>query len=67
MMELFTIGFAVCMLMGIGCFGLFETCIDWFENIFSSKEERFMYTVLFIVSLIMFGYLMYVLVKPEKF
>ncbi|MCC3348940.1 MULTISPECIES: potassium-transporting ATPase subunit F [Bacteroidaceae] len=26
-----------------------------------------MYTVLFIVSLIMFGYLMYVLVKPEKF
>jgi hypothetical protein len=33
MMELFTIGFAVCMLMGIGCFGLFEKCIDWFENI----------------------------------
>lgn len=26
-----------------------------------------MYTVLFIVSLIMFGYLMYVLVKPENF
>ncbi|WP_394803071.1 potassium-transporting ATPase subunit F [Parabacteroides faecalis] len=26
-----------------------------------------MYTVLFIVGLIMFGYLMYVLVKPEKF
>ena len=33
MMELFTIGFAVCMLMGIGRFGLFEKCIDWFENI----------------------------------
>ncbi|WP_367183828.1 K(+)-transporting ATPase subunit F [uncultured Bacteroides sp.] len=26
-----------------------------------------MYTVLFIVGLIMFGYLMYVLIKPEKF
>ncbi|WP_455657468.1 K(+)-transporting ATPase subunit F [Phocaeicola sp.] len=26
-----------------------------------------MYTALFIVSVIMFGYLMYVLVKPEKF
>lgn len=32
-MELFTIGFAVCLLMGIGCFWLFERCIDWFENI----------------------------------
>ncbi|WP_367891973.1 K(+)-transporting ATPase subunit F [Paraprevotella clara] len=26
-----------------------------------------MYTVLFVVSVVMFGYLMYVLVKPEKF
>ncbi|WP_084488415.1 potassium-transporting ATPase subunit F [Phocaeicola paurosaccharolyticus] len=26
-----------------------------------------MYTVLFIVGLIMFGYIMYVLIKPEKF
>ena len=26
-----------------------------------------MYTALFIVSVVMFGYLMYVLVKPEKF
>lgn len=32
-MELFTIGFAVCMLIGMSCFGLFEKCIDWFENI----------------------------------
>jgi K+-transporting ATPase, F subunit len=31
------------------------------------KGETFMYTALFIVSVIMFGYLMYVLVKPEKF
>ncbi|MDD6894640.1 MAG: potassium-transporting ATPase subunit F [Prevotellaceae bacterium] len=26
-----------------------------------------MYTALFIVSLVMFAYLMYVLIKPEKF
>ncbi|KAB5481556.1 MULTISPECIES: potassium-transporting ATPase subunit F [Bacteroidaceae] len=26
-----------------------------------------MYTTLFVVSLIMFGYMMYVLIKPEKF
>ncbi|WP_367279725.1 K(+)-transporting ATPase subunit F [uncultured Bacteroides sp.] len=26
-----------------------------------------MYTLLFVISLIMFGYLMYVLIKPEKF
>ncbi len=32
-MELFTIGFAVCVLMGMSCFVLFEKCIDWFENI----------------------------------
>lgn len=32
-MELFTIGFAVCMLMGIGCFCFLGKCIDWFENI----------------------------------
>mgnify|MGYP001665199091 FL=1 len=33
MMELFTIGFAVCMLTGISCFWLFEKCIEWFENV----------------------------------
>ena len=26
-----------------------------------------MYTVLFILSIVMFGYLLYVLVKPEEF
>ncbi|MDE8721750.1 potassium-transporting ATPase subunit F [Alistipes putredinis] len=26
-----------------------------------------MYTAVFVVSLIMFGYMMYVLIKPEKF
>ncbi|MBP7359233.1 K(+)-transporting ATPase subunit F [Xylanibacter oryzae] len=26
-----------------------------------------MYTVLFIIGLIIFGYLLYVLIKPEKF
>ena len=33
----------------------------------TKRRKRFMYTALFIVGLIMFGYLMYVLVKPEKF
>ena len=32
-MELFTIGFVVCMPIGMSCFWLFEKCIDWFENI----------------------------------
>ena len=32
-MELFTIGFVVCMLISMGCFWLFNKCIDWFENI----------------------------------
>jgi|GEM_PF-86486 len=32
-MDLFTIGFAICLLSGIGCFWLFYKCIDWFEKI----------------------------------
>lgn len=32
-MELFTIGFAVCVLSGIGCFWFFKKCVDWFEKI----------------------------------
>lgn len=32
-MELFTIEFAACLLLGVGCFWLFMKCIDWFENI----------------------------------
>lgn len=31
------------------------------------KGRLIMYTALFIISIIAFGYLMYVLVKPEKF
>lgn len=31
------------------------------------KEKQVMYTALFVVSVIMFGYMMYVLIKPEKF
>ncbi|MBV3636088.1 potassium-transporting ATPase subunit F [Bacteroides cellulosilyticus] len=31
------------------------------------EGERSMYTVLFVVGIAVFGYLMYVLVKPEKF
>ncbi|MBS6409445.1 MAG: K(+)-transporting ATPase subunit F [Tannerella sp.] len=33
----------------------------------SEKKGVFMYTILFIISLVLFGYLMYVLVNPEKF
>ena len=32
-MDLFTIGFAICLLSGLGCFRLFFKCIDWFEKI----------------------------------
>ena len=32
-MDLLSIGFAVCMLSGIGCFWFFMKCIDWFETI----------------------------------
>ena len=32
-MDLFTIGFAICMLSGLVCFWLFFKCIDWFEKI----------------------------------
>ena len=31
-MDLFTIGFAICLLSGIGCFWLFFKCIDWFAS-----------------------------------
>ncbi len=32
-MDLFSIGFAVCILSGVACFWLFFKCIDWFEKI----------------------------------
>lgn len=32
-MDLVSIGFLACMLSGIGCFWLFNKCIDWFEKI----------------------------------
>ena len=65
-MEFDALGFGVCILSGIACFWLFYKCIDWFEK--NLIKRRFnMYTALFIISVIMFGYLMYVLVKPEKF
>lgn len=31
-MDLFTIGFVICLLSGIGCFWLFFKCIDWFDS-----------------------------------
>jgi len=32
-----------------------------------NKGGHKMYTILFFIGIIMFGYLMYVLIKPEKF
>ena len=32
-MEIFSLGFLVCLLLGIGCFWLFWKCIDWFDKI----------------------------------
>ena len=32
-MDLFTMGFAICLLSGIGCLWLFFKRIDWFEKI----------------------------------
>ncbi len=59
------LGFIFCLLSGIFCFWLFFKCVDWFEK--NLKLCLSMYTLLFVISLIVFGYLMYVLIKPEKF
>lgn len=32
-MDLFSMGFVICLLSGLGCFWLFYKCINWFENI----------------------------------
>lgn len=32
-MELFTVGFLICLLGGLAYFWLFYKCIDWFERI----------------------------------
>lgn len=66
-MDLFSIGFVVCTLSGIACFWLFFKCITGSRRSKKRKEKQVMYTALFVVSLIMFGYMMYVLIKPEKF
>ena len=36
------------------------------ENL-KKEEVEIMYTTLFVISLVAFAYLMYVLIKPEKF
>lgn len=64
-MELFTLVFLICLLSGIACFWLFYKVLTGSTKF--KKESLFMYTTLFIVSLIMFCYLVYVLIKPEKF
>ena len=32
-MELFTIGFALCVIGGLLCFALFAKLLDWFDKI----------------------------------
>ena len=61
-----TVSFIFCLLSGFACFWLFWKCVDWFEKILRGGE-KIMYTVLFVLGVAVFGYLMYVLVRPEKF
>ena len=60
-----TISFIFCLLSGLFAFWLFWKCVDWFEKIL--EGERIMYTALFVLGIAVFGYLIYVLVRPEKF
>ena len=48
--------------LGALCYGFYFKCVDWFEKI-----SRPMFTSLLILSILGFVYLMYVLVKPERF
>ncbi len=32
MTELVSIGFLVCLVSGIGCFWLFNKCVEWFDK-----------------------------------
>ena len=48
--------------LGVLCYWLYFKCVDWFEKIWT-----IMFIGLLILSIIVFIYLMYVLVKPEKF
>ena len=48
--------------LGALCYGFYFKCVDWFEKIW-----RPMFASLLILSILGFVYLMYVLVKPEKF
>ena len=62
-----TLSFVFCLLSGFACFWLFWKCVDWFEKISKRKGELIMYTTLFVLGIAIFGYLMYVLIRPEKF
>ena len=61
-----TLSFIFCLFSGFACFWLFWKCVDWFENI-RKRRIRVMYTILFVIGIAIFGYLMYVLIRPEKF
>ena len=45
-----------------GCFGNVWTGLKRFK-----KERKIMYITLFVLGIAVFGYLIYVLVRPEKF
>ena len=60
-----TISFIFWLVSGLFAFWLFRKCVDWFAKI--NEGERIMYTALFVLGIAVFGYLIYVLVRPEKF
>lgn len=51
--------------VGALMYWFFFKCVDWFEK--DLKRRNNMFTALFILSVVMFGYMMYVLIKPEEF
>ena len=41
--------------------------LSFILRIFRKRRIRIMYTILFVIGIAIFGYLMYVLIRPEKF
>lgn len=59
-----TTSFIFCLLSGLLAFWLFGNVWIGLKRF---KNERIMYTALFVLGIVVFGYLTYVLVRPEKF
>ena len=62
-MEILSFVFLCAVGALIYCF--FWKCVDCFEKV--EKRRNNMCTALLILSVVMFGYMMYVLIKPEEF